>query len=151
MNDDDIDAVFNAMPGGPSGFCGSWGYRQFAHALLEKQAATIPAAVHDALAERARQDEKWGGPGHDDSRPTWAFVQLIQDYAAWARVMANMNSPEKARRRLVQVAALALAAVQSIDRKHPVCSACGERLPKGCGATLNVNAGCLRVQEGAAA
>lgn len=68
-------------------------------------------------AERERQDGKWGGPQHDDEHSTAEFVQLIQDYAAWARVMAGMGSREKARRRLVQVAALAVAAVESIERR----------------------------------
>lgn len=67
--------------------------------------------------ERDRQDQKWGGPIHDDEHVTADFVQLIEDYAGWARVMAGMNSPDKARKRLVQVAALAVAAVESIDRK----------------------------------
>jgi len=44
-------------------------------------------------------------------------VQLIEDYAGWARTMAGMNSPDKARLRLIQVAALTLAACESIDRK----------------------------------
>jgi hypothetical protein len=76
------------------------------------------AALVDVGLERFRQDEKWGGQEHDDTHQTWEFVQLIQDYAGWARVMAGMGSYEKARRRLVQVAALAVAAVESIDRKN---------------------------------
>lgn len=69
-------------------------------------------------AERARQDDKWGGPDHDDQHTTAEFVQLIEDYAGWARTMAGMNSHDKARKRLIQVAALAVAAVESIDRNH---------------------------------
>ena len=66
--------------------------------------------------ERERQDGKWGGPAHDDARSTADFVQLIEDYAGWARTMSGMGSHDKARRRLVQVAALAVAAVESILR-----------------------------------
>lgn len=68
-------------------------------------------------AERTRQDEKWGGAEHDDSHTTAEFVQLIEDYAGWARTMSGMGSHGKARRRLVQVAALALAAVEVLDRR----------------------------------
>jgi len=68
--------------------------------------------------ERERQDKKWGGAGHDDQRHPQDFVQLIEDYAGWARVMAGMNNPEKTRKRLIQVAALAVAAIESIDRKQ---------------------------------
>ena len=74
-------------------------------------------AMFDVVNERARQDAKWGGPEHDDKHPTYEFVQLIQDYSGWARVMAGMGSNNKARRRLVQVAALAIAAIEAIDRK----------------------------------
>ena len=67
--------------------------------------------------ERIRQDQKWGGPIHDDQHFTHEFVQLIEDYAGWARVMAGMGSYEKARKRLIQVAALAVAAIETLDRK----------------------------------
>lgn len=68
-------------------------------------------------AERRRQDAEWGGPAHDDQHDIATFVQLIEDYAGWARVMAGMGSLDKARNRLVQVAALAIAACESIDRR----------------------------------
>lgn len=68
--------------------------------------------------ERDRQDGKWGGPEHDDQHSTADFCRYIQNYTAWADQMADMGSPEKARRRLLQVAALATAAVESIDRKR---------------------------------
>ncbi|MBK5230230.1 MAG: hypothetical protein JJE27_03555 [Thermoleophilia bacterium] len=70
----------------------------------------------DVAAERSRQDAKWGGAEHDDKHSTADFVQLIEDYAGWARVMAGMRSDGKARERLIQVAALAVAAVERIDR-----------------------------------
>lgn len=88
---------------------------------------TIDRPARDALGllaevaeERMRQDGKWGGPAHDDQRSTAEFVQLIEDYAGWARTMAGMRSPEKAERRLIQVAALALAAVESSRRMRGV-------------------------------
>ena len=73
--------------------------------------------LSEVSAERVRQDGKWGGAEHDDDHTTADFVQLIQDYAGWARTMAGMQSYDKARNRLIQVAALAVAAVESIDRK----------------------------------
>ena len=66
--------------------------------------------------ERMRQDEKWGGPEHDDQHTTAEFAQLAGDYAGWARVMAGMGSEDKAQRRMLQVAALALADVERIMR-----------------------------------
>lgn len=76
--------------------------------------------LKEVALERGRQDGKWGGPNHDDQHSTAEFVQFIEDYAGWARQMAGMGSHDKARRRLIQVAALAVAAVESIDRKAEV-------------------------------
>lgn len=73
-------------------------------------------AISDLIAERQRQNEKWGGPHHDDQHQPGFWTQLIQDYAGWARVMAGMDSPEKYRKRMVQVAALAVAAIEVLDR-----------------------------------
>lgn len=73
-------------------------------------------ALRDVRAERQRQDEKWGGAQHDDHHTVAEWAQLIEDYAGWARTMAGMNSPDKARRRLIQISALALAAAESLDR-----------------------------------
>lgn len=72
--------------------------------------------IADVTAERQRQDRKWGGPEHDDRKSPNDFVQHIEDYAGWARVMAGMGSFDKYRRRMVQVAALAGAAVEASDR-----------------------------------
>lgn len=74
-------------------------------------------AMFDVVNERAKQDAKFGGPDHDDKRPTYEFVELIHDYSSCARINAGMGNNDKARRLLVQVAALAVAAVESIDRK----------------------------------
>jgi hypothetical protein len=43
------------------------------------------------------------------------WYEMIGDYNAWARRMGAMGSPDKQRRRLIQVAALAVAAVEVID------------------------------------
>lgn len=85
-----------------------------------------PAGGHslstDVLAavacERARQDGKWGGPEVDDARKTEQdWCDDIVAYVAWARQMHRMGSPDKYRRRMMQVAALAVAACESFDRK----------------------------------
>ena len=73
-------------------------------------------AIELVKIERARQDLKWGGAVHDDQHSVAEFVQLIEDYAGWARTMAGMNSMDKAKTRLIQVAALAVACVECIDR-----------------------------------
>ncbi|WP_138438535.1 hypothetical protein [Marinobacter alexandrii] len=72
--------------------------------------------ISEVKAERQRQDQKWGGPSHDDQHRPETFAQLIEDYSGWARVMAGMGSLDKYRRRMIQVAALAGAAVEATDR-----------------------------------
>ena len=86
---------------------------------------TTVRALQDVGNERVRQDLKWGGAGHDDEHTTAEFVQLIEDYAGWARTMAGMQSDGMARKRLVQVAALAVAACEAIDRKSALAHAGG--------------------------
>lgn len=69
--------------------------------------------MQEIANERARQDQKWGGPEHDDDHNTFDFIVFIQAYLIKAEFS---TSTEEGRRRLIQVAALAVAAVESIDR-----------------------------------
>ncbi len=69
-------------------------------------------------AERARQDEKWGGPEHDAHHEPAEWAEFIAAYNGWALMMARMDSPQKYRRRLIQIAALALAAAEALDRRY---------------------------------
>ena len=61
--------------------------------------------------ERMRQDEKWGGQNHDDQHHCEEWAELIREYAELA------YNEEYFRKRMVQVAALAFAAIESYDRK----------------------------------
>lgn len=72
--------------------------------------------VLEVIDERERQDNKWGGPDNDDLWSPLDWHEMIADYNGWARRMGAMNSPDKARKRYIQIAALAVAAVESIDR-----------------------------------
>ena len=72
----------------------------------------------DVATERRRQDARWGGAAHDDAQPMETFIGLIRDYAAWARVAFRAGESGEARERLIQTAALAVAAVESLDRRH---------------------------------
>ncbi len=75
------------------------------------------SVLEEIANERERQDEKWDGPLNDDPMCPLDWHEMIADYNSWARRMAAMRSPEKARRRYIQVAALAVAAIESLDRK----------------------------------
>jgi len=86
-------------------------------AELEAATWTREQALIDVEKERERQDEKWGGANHDDDHTPDFWVQLIKNYAGWAQVMAGMDSPHKYRKRMIQVAALAVAAAGGMDRQ----------------------------------
>ena len=70
----------------------------------------IKEVTDEIIEERERQDKKWGGVEHDDQHSTDDFFNFIGQ-----RVIYNMT-PEEARKSLVEIAALAVAAVQSMDR-----------------------------------
>jgi hypothetical protein len=79
---------------------------------------SVNDVLREVLAERGRQDDKWGGSVNDDRKGPDDWHAHIADYNGWARNMARMGSLDKARRRLIQVAALATAAVEAIDRRQ---------------------------------
>lgn len=84
---------------------------------IEAEAIARENVLREVGAERRRQDAKWGGSANDDQWDASDWHEMIADYNAWARRMATMGSFDKARNRYVQIAALAVAAVEAIDRK----------------------------------
>ncbi len=91
-------------------------------------------SIYDEIrAERERQDEAWGGPGHDDGHSALDWIGYIANHAArasggsveivdeghwWAcRMTVNGNGGSPFRRQMIRVAALAVAAVESFDRR----------------------------------
>lgn len=68
--------------------------------------------------ERLRQDQKWGGSAHDDTNTPLDWYEILSDYNGWARRMATMQDINNARRRYVQIAAVAVAAVEALDREY---------------------------------
>ncbi len=102
----------------------------------------IPRALVDVLAERARQDAKWGQQDHPDGtgpgtvilgsyadsmaeRAKWrtersatlgtvTFEEILTE--EWAEAVAE-DDPVKLRAELVQVAAVAVQWVEAIDRR----------------------------------
>jgi hypothetical protein len=75
------------------------------------------AIFSEIASEREYQDSLWGGPESDDrnSQPQWS--SYITEYA-------NMSSPRTKNRpfreRMLKVAALAVAAIESFDRLEEV-------------------------------
>lgn len=89
----------------------------------------VPAPVSGVLAEvrreRQRQDAKWGGAAHDDSHTTEEFAEFIEARAYKVRALdrSDREKPltygcmETPRQILLEISALAVAAIESIDRK----------------------------------
>jgi hypothetical protein len=78
----------------------------------------IPPVLLEVQMERNRQDGKWGAESDDRYNPL-DWHEIIADYNGWARRMLCMGSIDKGRRRLIQIAALAVAQVEALDRRFP--------------------------------
>lgn len=88
--------------------------------------------INDIAQERKQQDRKWGGPAHDDQHDRYDWLgflhRKVREAGSSARLIeqaeAQTIDPSAARsagtteyrRVLVQIAALALAAVEAHDR-----------------------------------
>lgn len=71
-------------------------------------------AVYDEVSsERDRQDRKWGGRKHDDTHEPEDWERYIMK-----RIPVESKDDSAFRKRMIQIAALAVAAVQSFDRRH---------------------------------
>lgn len=74
--------------------------------------------LREVKAERERQDAKWGGPEHDDEHVTVEWVSIVY------RLLEEASTPGQEhlaqfRKAMIQIAATATAAVESLDRKNP--------------------------------
>ena len=67
--------------------------------------------------ERDRQDAK-GTSREDGQKSVQQFAEYISAYVSWAAMMEAMGSPDKARRRMIQVAAMAVACVEAMDARE---------------------------------
>jgi hypothetical protein len=81
------------------------------------------AALSDVVYEREQQDEKYGGVEHDDLHNPNDWIVLVTRYAsdAAARPACNDDWTEddaaRFRKNMVRAAALAVAAIEYIDRQ----------------------------------
>ena len=71
-------------------------------------------ALQDVATERQRQDAKWGGPEHDDTHPISNWQRFISQRA---ENLVYRGNPERMYELFIEIAALAVAAAESIDRK----------------------------------
>lgn len=74
----------------------------------------------EIMDERRRQDRKWSVL-HDDKHTLGEWVALVHDYAARATHPTDPGKPllPHFRHKMIQVAALAVAAIETVDRASP--------------------------------
>lgn len=81
----------------------------------------IPGEIEQ---ERKAQDRQWGGPEHDDTNSAWSWILYILSHARAGGAQLR-GTPAKDeirpalrlfRYQMVRVAALAVAAIESVDR-----------------------------------
>lgn len=76
----------------------------------------IEKIIGDIDKERTKQDDKWGGPSHDNMHNSHDWVAFITKHLGKA-VMWPWDG-EKFRKQMVRVAALAVAAIAWYDRRR---------------------------------
>lgn len=67
--------------------------------------------------ERAAQDEQWGGKTHDDSHERFEWLDWIHKQES--RAFDVFDKPAAFESRMVKIAALAIAAIESSRRQRP--------------------------------
>lgn len=70
--------------------------------------------LEEVNGERNYQDTKWGGPIHDTTETQDNWVQYINEYASGKGRATSYDF----RKRMVKVAALAVAAIEANDAKN---------------------------------
>lgn len=81
--------------------------------------AETRAALGDVASERRHQDEKWGGPAHDDNHSGADWSGFIIDRAAVLQDDYDTGNirEQDARRLILEIAALAAAWLEAHDRQ----------------------------------
>lgn len=82
---------------------------ELGHAVSDTE--QVLGEVHN---ERTRQDEKHGGPEHDDAQTMDYLAGLVEARAGQTR---HESETTEVRRLLIEAAACAVAAVESLDRR----------------------------------
>jgi hypothetical protein len=78
--------------------------------------ATTQEVLAEVAVERARQDEQWGGPSHDDQHHETEWYGYRARFENRALSTRAALTPGLQRESLVKIAALAVAQIEAIDR-----------------------------------
>jgi hypothetical protein len=78
-----------------------------------------PSLWEEILWERVAQDADHGGPDNDDLLTFSEWIGVLTQFAGRAFACARLGRGDLYRARLVQVAAVAVAALDAFDRANP--------------------------------
>ena len=81
-----------------------------------QQNLALRGIFEEIRAEREVQDAEWGGPEHDDAHSQHDWHEYIRIHN---RRSIRGKKTDSYRHQLIRVAALAVAAIQSFDRRQP--------------------------------
>lgn len=85
-----------------------------AHGSIEAKSLDTVKAVKDVVSERTKQDEKWGVQNHDPL--LWNAI-LGEEFGEVSKAILE-GDMKGYREELIQVAAVAIAAIESLDRNN---------------------------------
>jgi Lar family restriction alleviation protein len=80
----------------------------------DRQKPIEAGVLSEVKAERKYQYAKWGGPEHDDKHCLWDWARFIVLRVPTFDALLQSDDPRKD---LIEIAALAVAAIESLDRK----------------------------------
>jgi len=84
----------------------------------EEETEDLLTVLQEIATERWRQDCHWGGPAHDDTHTPYEWERLLHERVYHLTDCVG-EAQARYRRALVEIAALAVAAMQAWDRSHP--------------------------------
>ena len=115
--------------------------------LTKRPMGPFMMVLDDITKECAQQDEKWGGPSHDDQHAALEWVGYILEHVCkipelrrWDKALEVFNFMRASigwpttidpldllrfRKQMIRVAALAVSAAMSVDRKLGMSNASG--------------------------
>ena len=82
------------------------------HTAKSEPGSDSGKVMGEVLRERDFQDKKWGGPEHDDSHDACDFASFIDE-----RTSSIFGDAVDPRHKFIQIAALAVAAIEMLDRE----------------------------------
>lgn len=85
----------------------------------DSAAADLERVLTGVAFERYRQDCKWGGAAHDDGHTIDDWWNTLDRLKLELDIAADAGNLLMVRHHLVEIAATAVAAIQSLDRRNP--------------------------------